>query len=334
MPKINFKFIPFPVDIVDDGVDLSLGEYRLLGYILRYRFKTGSEIMRLSQDQLLRGVKRPDGSRRDKGCGITSPRDLKTAREKLVERGWIRTDDSRDGMLYEIMIDREDDDDIPDHISVSAKCTEPMSAKSLVDECILSENRVQNALPDNKEVRTIQNLQEGVLDPAPPVTPSIRPEEYANCWNRNRGPLSKVESFTDTRRKKILSRQRQGISLEMFERAVKHCATSPFLTGTNNQGWTATFDWLIANDSNAVKVLEGQYVAKENGGMKHASNGQLHSANRDVLNRVLGGPKAVAGGELPLRSIAALESSTGGRPGEVLAPPGDEVHSTRDQGRF
>ena len=33
----------------------------------------------------------------------------------------------------------------------------------------------------------------------------------------------------------------------------------PFLEGQNDRGWVATFDWIIANDNNAVKVLEGNY---------------------------------------------------------------------------
>ena len=34
---------------------------------------------------------------------------------------------------------------------------------------------------------------------------------------------------------------------------------SKFLTGDNDRGWVAKFDWLMANDTNIVKVLEGNY---------------------------------------------------------------------------
>lgn len=88
-----------------------------------------------------------------------------------------------------------------------------------------------------------------------------RPEEFANSWNRLRGSLAKVMEFTDSRRKKVQVRQRQGISLEAFEKAVSKCASIPFLSGDNKQGWKADFDWLLDNDKNLLKVLEGKYEA-------------------------------------------------------------------------
>lgn len=156
--KIKFDFIPFPLAIVDQAADLSLGEYRLLGYLLRHRYRVKSEKIRMTQDELLKGAFKPDGSRRDKGCGITSPRDLKTARESLVGRGWLLVDDRSDGMIYEVHIAGEDDEE-----TESAKCTdEPPPSKSAncsVPECNLSDMPVQNALNDNKELRRLKKAK-------------------------------------------------------------------------------------------------------------------------------------------------------------------------------
>ena len=36
-------------------------------------------------------------------------------------------------------------------------------------------------------------------------------------------------------------------------------AESAFCTGHNDRGWEADIDWLLENDENYVKVLEGKY---------------------------------------------------------------------------
>jgi hypothetical protein len=87
----------------------------------------------------------------------------------------------------------------------------------------------------------------------------VRPEDFANEWNRLRGPLPKVQSFTDDRRRKVKVRINQGITLEQFREAVRKCVTTPFLMGDNARNWQADFDFLIENGTNIVKVLEGRY---------------------------------------------------------------------------
>jgi hypothetical protein len=45
----------------------------------------------------------------------------------------------------------------------------------------------------------------------------------------------------------------------LFERALARAQRTPFLRGENPRGWMLTFDWLINNEANARKVLEGKY---------------------------------------------------------------------------
>ena len=47
--------------------------------------------------------------------------------------------------------------------------------------------------------------------------------------------------------------------MERLTEAVKICASTPFLTGQNDRHWWADFDWLITNNTNLLKVLEGKY---------------------------------------------------------------------------
>ena len=93
--------------------------------------------------------------------------------------------------------------------------------------------------------------------------PRVRAEAYANTWNEHRGPLPRVREFTESRRRKIKTRIAQGVSLEAFAAVVKRCAATPFLIGNNDRGWQADFDWLIENDTNIARVMEGKY---DNGG--------------------------------------------------------------------
>jgi hypothetical protein len=87
----------------------------------------------------------------------------------------------------------------------------------------------------------------------------VRPEDFAKCYNDLAGPLPKVKEFTESRRRKVKSRIAGGLTLERFEEIVKRCVATPFLTGDNQRGWRAHFDWLMENDTNAAKVMEGAY---------------------------------------------------------------------------
>jgi hypothetical protein len=110
--------------------------------------------------------------------------------------------------------------------------------------------------PPNPPIgRTVKNHQEPSEDLALRVVV---------IWNENCGPcLPKARKMTATRRQKVKTRCCEEESAESFiaefTQAVKICATTPFLSGANDRRWTADLDWLIENDSNWQKVLEGKY---------------------------------------------------------------------------
>jgi hypothetical protein len=133
-----------------------------------------------------------------------------------------------------------------------------------------------------KYLETRDKRQENTLE-APPL-PRPRPEEFANVWNSGRGSLPKVETFTDGRRKKVRARIRSGLTLERFAQAVECCRTKPFLMGDNDRGWTATFDWLIANSENVEKAIT-------NFGGKKGNGGQIGKGDRNLaaVNEALAG---------------------------------------------
>lgn len=73
-----------------------------------------------------------------------------------------------------------------------------------------------------------------------------------------------VRSLPDSRKKAIKARL-NTYSLEDFKTVFENAEASSFLKGANDRNWTATFDWLI-KDQSMAKVLEGNYADKSNMG--------------------------------------------------------------------
>lgn len=79
--------------------------------------------------------------------------------------------------------------------------------------------------------------------------------QFLNMWNSNRGALPKVEKLNLERRRRIKTRLTQNPDLDYWVATIKRMAASDFCCSGN---W-ATIDWLIANDTNHMKVNEGKY---------------------------------------------------------------------------
>lgn len=73
--------------------------------------------------------------------------------------------------------------------------------------------------------------------------------------------ISRVLKLTNKRKEKLKKRLDE-IGEDEFIKAFDCIKESDFLQGKNSNGWRVSFDWLIENDTNAVKVLEGKYADK------------------------------------------------------------------------
>ena len=98
----------------------------------------------------------------------------------------------------------------------------------------------------------------------PPVK-KIRLQDFPEAWNLYCGSLPKVEAFSESRKKKVTARIRQGVTVERFAEAVKCCIEKPFLRGEGASGWVANFDWLVKNDTNIEKAITQPYGLNRNG---------------------------------------------------------------------
>ena len=92
-------------------------------------------------------------------------------------------------------------------------------------------------------------------------SPDIR--RIVDLWNETCPALTPVKVCTGARRKKIAERLRQfgdtDKALATFADVFARCRSSAFLNGRNARHWKVTFDWLMADDTNWVKVWEGRY---------------------------------------------------------------------------
>lgn len=135
-----------------------------------------------------------------------------------------------------------------------------------VAKAILAANARHNSVAPSNASSKRQALLESCPSPLPSPkdknTPTVEVcEAFQSAWNKLSGTLAKVGKITKSRTAKLRVRINEGLTVNTFESAVEMCASTPFLRGEGSRGFRASFDWLIDNDKNLTKVLEGQYNA-------------------------------------------------------------------------
>jgi hypothetical protein len=102
--RVRYLFVPFPQAIWGEGGDMTLGEFYLLGYLLRHAMIFERTSLIFDDDELLYGHRSRSGERLDRGCGLQSRNALKAARSRLEAKGWIRSAKHRSGRCYEMVL--------------------------------------------------------------------------------------------------------------------------------------------------------------------------------------------------------------------------------------
>lgn len=84
--------------------------------------------------------------------------------------------------------------------------------------------------------------------------------QFREAWNTaTKGtPLGACLKLTPARIAKIKARLSERPQFE-WDAIFTKVATSDFCCGHNTRGWLASFDWIIHNTDNGLKVLEGKY---------------------------------------------------------------------------
>ncbi|MCT4604903.1 MAG: phage replisome organizer N-terminal domain-containing protein [Marinisporobacter sp.] len=110
--------------------------------------------------------------------------------------------------------------------------------------------------------------------------PPVPYEKIKKLFNETCISLAKVRSISVNRKKHLQARWKQfDYNLETFKEVLKKVNKSEFCNGSNNRKWKVDFDWLIKNDENMVKVLEGKYDTKSDWRDENASGGEDNQQN-------------------------------------------------------
>ena len=94
-----------------------------------------------------------------------------------------------------------------------------------------------------------------------PKVDEQKPKQVIDLYHQICTSLPKVVKLTESRKKSINARFKEGITLEMFKEAFTKAQNSSFLTGNNDRGFKADIDFLI-NANSLTKTLEGKYDNK------------------------------------------------------------------------
>ena len=114
--------------------------------------------------------------------------------------------------------------------------------------------------PSSESELTIRTVN---LEPS--KEPSVKEKdkkEILELWNdlAYELNLSAINRITTKRKSKIKTRIEENPNfIEDFKQALENIKRSNFLQGKNNRNWKVDFDWLISNDTNYIKVVEGKY---------------------------------------------------------------------------
>ncbi len=88
-------------------------------------------------------------------------------------------------------------------------------------------------------------------------------QEFSKAWTDHCGVLSpRTLKLTDERRRKIKARWAEVPDLAYWADCARRMAASSFCC----EGAWASFDWLVKNDTNHVKVAEGKYDNRDSAG--------------------------------------------------------------------
>lgn len=112
-----------------------------------------------------------------------------------------------------------------------------------------------NALDKKRRYTDKRRREEKREERTPPLPP------LAVLWN-DLVPSPKVLRVSGTRLAHLTARMETYPDLDWWRQVLDRLLATPFLRGKNDRGWVADFDWLVKNDENPARVLEGKYDTK------------------------------------------------------------------------
>lgn len=105
-----------------------------------------------------------------------------------------------------------------------------------------------------------------LIPPEPDPLGRFGPDDLLAMWNEQAHPaMPRAQKLTGSRRRKIETRLRENPEPEFWEDVIEAAGASPHCRGESrpapgaNKPWRCTLDFIVDNDTNALKILEGAY---------------------------------------------------------------------------
>lgn len=152
----------------------------------------------------------------------------------------------------------------------------PHEAKSIIPPCnditcnVRLNPDVMNAVTMNPDVRNPESLS-----PSKPPAAGVPYEDFLKSYNDFRGKLPEAKSLNDDRKRKMRIRWAKNPDLVYWKNVTEKLAMSELA-----QKW-ASLDWILANDTNHVKAMEGNYDNRRNGDLNARTNSPVRNISRD-----------------------------------------------------
>lgn len=80
-----------------------------------------------------------------------------------------------------------------------------------------------------------------------------------DLFNETCKSIPKIKGLSQSRKEKLKTRWMEMPDIDEWRKMFEIIESTPFLKGENKDKWKCTFDWLVENDRNYLKVLEGNY---------------------------------------------------------------------------
>ena len=130
-------------------------------------------------------------------------------------------------------------------------------------ETMETEKEMEKEMETENQLKRSRELRNGEVTVKAPLINYKKIQEFVDLYHTICTNLPKMTKLNDSRKEKIRIRLKEEANFEKWKECFQLCNDTPFLRGENKDGWKASLDWLVSNDTNYLKVLEGNYKRQE-----------------------------------------------------------------------
>lgn len=135
-------------------------------------------------------------------------------------------------------------------------------------------NKQITTTKESKEIEEVKEINNNIVAKATPPE-KINYESFIDYFNGTCSNFPKVLKITQ-KRKNAISVILKKYTKQQIADALKIANESEFLTGDNNRGWKADFDFLI-KENTITKIIEGSYGKNKRNNTKGATGDELRT---------------------------------------------------------